>query len=203
MTDSTATTNNLQITKDRVKSWDACSDGYRWFLGKFPEGAEFVPVYRALIADKRGDDADWLVGKLFDELETTTRVKQTAIIAGADAVAIAAQVAAGAEAATTGYRANAATTGNWANAATTGYRANAATTGNWANAATTGKHAVAAALGMNAKAKASASGAIVLTHRNNGGNLICIRAAMVGQDGIKPDVWYELSDDGEFLESEV
>ena len=82
MADSTATTNNLQITKDRVKSWAACSDGYRWFLGKFPEGAEFVPVYRALIADKRGDDADWLVGKLFDELDPTTRVKQAAITTG-------------------------------------------------------------------------------------------------------------------------
>ena len=230
MADSTATTNILQITKDRVKSWAACSDGYRWFLGKFPEGAEFVPVYRALIADKRGDDADWLVGKLFDELDTTTRVKQTAIIAGADAVAIAAQVAAGVEAATTGeganaattgeganaattgYRANAATTGNWANAATTGEganaattgnRANAATTGNRANAATTGEHAVAAALGIEAKAKAGAGGAIVLTHRNDDGDLICIRAAMVGQDGIKPDVWYELSADCEFVESEV
>ena len=176
MADSTATTNNLQITKDRVKSWAACSDGYRWFLGKFPEGAEFAPVYRALIADKRGDDADWLVGKLFDELDTTTRVKQTAIIAGADAAAIAAQVAAGAE---------------------------AATTGNWANAATTGEHAVAAALGIEAKAKAGAGGAIVLTHRNDDGDLICIRAAMVGQDGIKPDVWYELSADCEFVESEV
>ena len=176
MADSTATTNNLQITKDRVKSWAACSDGYRWFLGKFPEGEEFVPVYRALIADKRGEDADWLVGKLFDELDTTTRVKQTAIIAGADAVAIAAQVAAGAE---------------------------AATTGNWANAATTGEHAVAAALGIEAKAKAGAGGAIVLTHRNDDGDLICIRAAMVGQDGIKPDVWYELSADGEFVECEV
>ena len=222
MADSTATTNILQITKDRVKSWAACSDGYRWFLGKFPEGAEFVPVYRALIADKRGDDADWLVGKLFDELDTTTRVKLTAIIAGADAVAIAAQVAAGAEAATTGYRANAATTGEGANAATTGeganaatsgyranaattgFRANAATTGNWANAATTGEHAVAAALGIEAKAKAGAGGAIVLTHRNDDGDLICIRAAMVGQDdGIKPDVWYELSADCEFVESEV
>lgn len=176
MADSTATTNNLQITKDRVKSCAACSDGYRWFLGKFPEGAEFAPVYRALIADKRGADADWLVGKLFDELDTTTRVKQTAIIAGADAVAIAAQVAAGAE---------------------------AATTGEGANAATTGKHAVAAALGIDAKAKASAGGAIVLTHRNDGGDLTCIRAAMVGQDGIKPDVWYELSADCEFVESEV
>ena len=203
MADSTATTNNLQITKDRVKSWAACSDGYRWFLGKFPEGAEFVPVYRALIADKRGDDAGWLVGKLFDELDTTTRVKQTAIIAGADAVAIAAQVAAGAEAATTGDWANAATTGYRANAATTGNRANAATTGDWANAATTGEHSVAAALGMHAKAKAGKGSGIVLAHRDGEGNLLGIKTAMVGQDGIKPDVWYELSADGEFVECEV
>ena len=117
---------------------------------------------------------------------------QTAIIAGADAVEIAAQV---------GYRANAATTGDWANAATTGEGANAATTGYRANAATTGKHAVAAALGLDAKAKAGAGGAIVLTHRNNDGDLICIRAAMVGQDEIKPNVWYTLTADGEFVES--
>ena len=164
MADSTATTNNIKITKDRVKAWAACCDGYRWFLEKFPDGAEFAHVYRALISDKRGEDADWLVGKLFDELNATT-------------------------------------TGNWANAATTGYRANAATTGEGANAATTGKHAVAAALGLDAKAKAGAGGAIVLTHRNNDGDLICIRAAMVGQDGIKPDVWYELNADGAFVES--
>ena len=194
MADSTATTNNLQITKDRVKSWAACSDGYRWFLGKFPEGAEFVPVYRALIADKRGDDADWLVGKLFDELDTTTRVKQTAIIAGADAVAIAAQVAAGAEAATTGNWANAATTGNWANAATTGYRA---------NAATTGEHAISAALGIEGKAKAGIGGAIVLCCRNHNGELISIRAGKVGENGIKPDVWYSLDKSGEFVEVEA
>lgn len=168
-------TNDLQITKDRVKAWSACADGYRWFLEKFPEGGEFAEVYRSLISEKRGDDADWLIGTLFDELDTATRVKQTALIAGADAVAIAAQVAASAEAATTGDR---------------------------ANAATTGKHAVAASLGVMAKAKASTSGAIVLTHRNDDGDLICIRAAMVGQDGIKSDVWYSLSADGEFVECE-
>lgn len=206
-----AATNNLEITKDRVKSWAACCDGYRLFLAQFPEGGEFVTVYRALIADKRGNDADWLVGKLFDELDTTTRVKQTAIIAGADAVAIAAQVAAGSEvsttgdwanAATAGDWANAATTGNWANAATTGYRANAATTGEGANAATTGDGAVAASLGIYAKAKAGTGGAIVLAHRDEYGALLGIKAAMVGQNGIEPDVWYSLSDSGEFIKAE-
>ena len=62
---------------------------------------------------------------------------------------------------------------------------------------------MAAALGLDAKAKAGAGGAIVLTHRNDDGDLICIRAAMVGQDGIKPDVWYALSADGAFVECEV
>ena len=93
-----------------------------------------------------------------------------------------------------------ATTGNWANAATTGYRANAATTGNWANAATTGEHAVSAALGIEGKAKAGIGGAIVLCYRNNNGGLIHIRASKVGENGIKPDVFYELDENGYFVE---
>ena len=109
----------------------------------------------------------------------------------------------GANAATTGNRANAATTGNWANAATTGEGANAATTGNWANAATTGEHAVAAALGIEGKAKASAGGAIVVCYRNDDGGLIHIRASKVGENGIKPNVWYSLDAAGEFVEAEA
>ncbi len=250
MSTTTATNpaaNVLEITKDRVKAWSACSHGYRWFLNKFPEGGAFADVHKALIEDKRGSDADWLVGKAFDEFDTETRVKQIAVIAGADAKAIAERVAAGAEAATTGDWANAATTGeganaattgdwanaattgDWANAATTGYRANAATTGDranaattgdWANAATTGEGAnaattgeganaattgegsVAAALGMFAKAKAGVGGAIVLAHRDDSGALLGVKAAMVGQDGIEPDVFYELDGSGNFVKLE-
>jgi len=115
----------------------------------------------------------------------------------------------GANAATTGEVANAATTGGGANAATTGYRANAATTGeganaattgNLANAATTGEHAVAAALGIEGKAKAGIGGAIVICYRNDEGHLIHIRASKVGDNGIKPNVWYSLDANGEFVE---
>ena len=241
MSTTTATNpaaNVLEITKDRVKAWSACSNGYRWFLNKFPEGGAFADVHKALIEDKRGSDADWLVGKAFDEFDTETRVKQIAVITGADAKAIAERVAAGAEAATTGEWANAATTGDWANAATTGEGANAATTGDWANAATTGEWAnaattgdranaattgdranaattgeganaattgegsVAAALGMFAKAKAGVGGAIVLAHRDDSGALLGVKAAMVGQDGIEPDVFYELDGSGNFVKLE-
>ena len=202
MAETAVSANNLEITKDRVKAWGACSDGYRWFLNKFPEGGAFADVHKALIEDKRGSDADWLVGKAFDDFDTATRVKQIAVIAGADAKAIEERVAAGAEAATTGNRANAATTGEGANAATTGEGANAATTGNWANAATTGEGAIAAALGVGAKAKANAGGAIVLAHRDDDGALLGVKAAMVGQDGIEPDTWYSLDESGAFVKAE-
>ncbi|SDP28300.1 hypothetical protein SAMN04489708_11042, partial [Paracidovorax cattleyae] len=121
-------TTSTLITKDRVKAWSTCSDGYRWFLENYPAGqGEFVPLYQHLVRDKRGSDADWLMGKLFPEIDDTgLRVKLVTQIAGADAELIAEQEAAGA---------NAATTGDWANAATTGKGANAATTGEGANAA--------------------------------------------------------------------
>jgi hypothetical protein len=190
---NTAITNNLQITKERVKAWHACTDGYRWFLEKFPQGGGFAEVYASLQSDKRYEDSGWLSDKVFAELDATAKVKQMVIITGADKVTIEKAAKIGDAAATTGYRANAATTGDWANAATTGHRANAATTGN---------HAVAASLGIGAKAKASKGGAIVLAHRNDYGELLQIRASKAGENGIKPDVFYTLNANGEFVECE-
>ena len=177
--------NNLQITKDRVKAWSACATGYKWFLEKFPQGAEFAEVYAALQIDKSYDDSDWLADHVFAELDTKAKVQQTVLISGADKVKIEKSVADGAEGATTGDRAN---------AATTGYRA---------NAATTGAHAVAASLGFGSKAKASAGGAIVLVHRNYSGELLQIRSSKVGENGVLPDVFYTLSADGEFVAEEA
>ena len=217
--------NPLEITKERLREWSACTSGYGWFLEKFPQGGMFGEVYNALRDDRRYEDSDWLINHVFAELDTGTKAVQLVSITGADKAKIEQQVkdygGKEGEVATTGYRANAATTGNWANAATTGDRANAATTGDWANAATTGdwanaattgywanaattgEHAVAAAIGTEGKAKASVGGAIVLCYRNDNGHLIHIRASKVGENGIKPDVWYSLDEVGEFIESEA
>ena len=159
----------LQITKERLKAWSACSDGYRWFLEKFPQGGEFGDVYDALRDDKRLDDAGWLVERVFADLDTGEQVRQTVRLTGAVKDKIEALVKEGAEAATTGYR---------------------------ANAATTGKHAVAASLGMFAKAKAGAGGAIVLARRNGRGELLGVFSSMVGENGIEADTWYELGEAG-------
>ena len=58
MAESTATTFNL--SHELVKSWSPCADGYRWFLGKFPQGGAYTAVHAALRADKRFDDTGWL-----------------------------------------------------------------------------------------------------------------------------------------------
>ena len=206
--------NQLDITKDRVKAWDACASGYRWFIEKFPQGAEFAEVYAALQADKRHLDSEWLSDHVFAELDAPTKVQQTVLISGADKLKIekyaqetdtangAATTGNWANAATTGEGANAATTGNWANAATTGYRANAATTGEGANAATTGEGAIAAVLGKEGKAKSGVGGAIVIAHRDINGNLLGVKTAMIGENGIKSGVWYKLDKSGLFVEAE-
>jgi hypothetical protein len=67
-------------------------------------------------------------------------------------------------------------------------------------ASNSGQHGIAAGFGYSNKAKSCETGAIVLVHRNNDGEIVQIRASKVGENGIKPDVWYELDEDGNFVE---
>ncbi|WP_151833943.1 DUF7666 domain-containing protein [Acinetobacter ursingii] len=102
----------------------------------------------------------------------------------------------------TGNRGAASATGEHGAASATGNRGAASATGYQGAASATGNHAVACGLGWSNKAKASASGAIVLTHRNYGDEIVHIRASKVGENGIKPDTWYQLDENGEFVELE-
>ncbi|MGN9572346.1 DUF7666 domain-containing protein [Salmonella enterica subsp. enterica serovar Rochdale] len=120
----------------------------------------------------------------------------------------------------TGNRSAATNTGDWSaatntgdrSAATnTGYRSAATNTGDWSAATNTGdrsaaevsgSQSVAAAFGIEGKARASEGAAIVLCYRDEDGELIHIRASKVGENGIMPDTWYQLDEDGEFVECE-
>ncbi|EBP8762677.1 hypothetical protein ACV76_03375 [Salmonella enterica] len=84
-------------------------------------------------------------------------------------------------------------TGNWSAATNTGNRS---------AAEVSGSQSVAASLGIEGKARASEGGAIVLCYRDEDGELIHIRASKVGENGIMPDIWYQLNEDGEFVECE-
>ena len=117
----------------------------------------------------------------------------------------------GSVASNTGYQSVASNTGYGSVAGNTGYGSVAGNTGDGSVASNTGYRSVAevsglqsvaCALGAESKAKAAAGGAIVCVYRNDDDDLIHIRAAKVGDDGIKADTWYTLDDKGEFVECE-
>ncbi|EEF9769637.1 hypothetical protein GWE37_04845 [Salmonella enterica] len=102
----------------------------------------------------------------------------------------------------TGNRSAATNTGNRSAATNTGNRSAATNTGNRSAAEVSGSQSVAASLGIEGKARASEGGAIVLCYRDEDGELIHIRASKVGENGITPDTWYQLDEDGEFVKCE-
>ncbi|PXN52581.1 hypothetical protein A2H31_04410 [Salmonella enterica] len=102
-------------------------------------------------------------------------------------------------------------TGNQSAATNTGYQSAATNTGDQSAATNTGcqsaaevsgSQSVAASLGIKGKSRASEGGAIVLCYRDKNGELIHIRASKVGENGIMPNTWYQLNEDGEFVECE-
>ncbi|ECJ4380283.1 hypothetical protein DLB95_24480 [Salmonella enterica subsp. diarizonae] len=102
----------------------------------------------------------------------------------------------------TGNRSAASNTGYRSAASNTGNRSAASNTGDCSAAEVSGSHSVAVAFGIESKARASESSAIVVCYRNDEGELIHIRASKVGENGIKPDTWYTLDEDGQFVEIE-
>ncbi|EMO7792863.1 hypothetical protein WDR79_005294, partial [Citrobacter freundii] len=92
-------------------------------------------------------------------------------------------------------------TGDQSAATNTGYRSAATNTGDQSAAEVSGSQSVAAAFGFEGKARASENGAIVLCYRDEDGELIHIRASKVGENGIKAGAWYQLNEDGEFVEA--
>ncbi|EAS4906484.1 hypothetical protein D7U12_12820 [Salmonella enterica] len=100
----------------------------------------------------------------------------------------------------TGYQSAATNTGDWSAATNTGDWSAATNTGNRSSAEVSGSQSVAVSLGIEGKARASENGAIVLCYRDEDGELIHIRSSKVGENGIKQDTWYQLDEDGEFVE---
>ena len=83
----------------------------------------------------------------------------------------------------------------------TGDSSASSATGDRSASSVEGKNAVAMNIGILGKAKAGKDGAIVLCNHDAEYNIRHIRASKVGENGIKPDVWYVLNASGEFEES--
>jgi hypothetical protein len=106
----------------------------------------------------------------------------------------------------TGDRSASSATGDRSASSATGYSSASMTTG-WASRseiapADKPQHAVAIAVGGESRARAPQESAIVLAYRNERGELLHIRASKVGENGVKPDTWYTLDANGEFVEAQ-
>ncbi|MBK1562894.1 hypothetical protein H8M97_17530 [Pseudomonas aeruginosa] len=142
---------------------------------------------------------DWVMSKVDKSVEQTV-VGETASNTGYQSAA--SNTGDYSAASNTGDYSAASNTGDYSAASNTGNRSAASNTGYQSAAEVSGKESVAASLGIEGRARASAGSAIVLCHRDDEGRLIHIRASKVGENGVEPDTWYQLSADGEFVEFE-
>ncbi|WP_317811322.1 DUF7666 domain-containing protein [Pseudomonas aeruginosa] len=140
---------------------------------------------------------DWIMSKVDKSVEQTV-VGGTASNTGNRSAA--SNTGDYSAASNTGDYSAASNTGNRSAASNTGDYSAASNTGDYSAAEVSGKESVAASLGIEGRARASAGSAIVLCHRDDEGRLIHIRASKVGENGVKPDTWYQLSAEGEFVE---
>jgi hypothetical protein len=112
-------------------------------------------------------------------------------------------------AAASGWRGNAAASGDRGNAAASGWRGNAAASGERGTASVTGPDGKASALGeqclavawgRDSLARGAVGNWIVVSERDDDGNIIDAKIAKVDGDTIKADTWYKLAN-GEIVEA--
>mgnify|MGYP000979554852 CR=1 FL=1 len=100
-------------------------------------------------------------------------------------------------AAATGNYGHAAATGDRGHAAATGYSGHAAATGNYGHAAATGDSSIAASLGIEGTAMGGENSWLTLAEwkwsdKTDRWELLRVKSAKVGADGVKPNVRYQL-----------
>ena len=158
-----------------------------------PAGARFAEVTQTGVSDRAGNklaSASITIGVELSIGDLVARAvkwvwDRATLVEGASA---------------TGERGAASATGESGAASATGESGAASATG-WRGAASaTGKNSVAMAAGYEGRAMAGKTGAICLVCRNDTGAILAIRASKVGENGVKPGVWYSLNSSSEFVE---
>ena len=108
-----------------------------------------------------------------------------------------------------GWSGNAAASGNLGNAAASGERGNAAASGDSGTAVVTGfagratalgEQCLAVAWGEDSLARGTVGNWIVVSERDDDGNIIDVKIAKVDGDTVKADTWYKLVN-GEIMEA--
>ena len=183
-------TTTLTITTELLREWQACKDGYSWFVSKFPQGGAYEDVQSALKADKRADDLRWLTDRMFESLLKTPSLTALAVKgfqADAPDVEVASVNAEDAPA----HDQDAAQIGS------SGHFARIGSSGHSARINAEGARAVIASAGLNARVRAGEEGAVAAAYSD--GKRIRFAVGYVGEN-LKALTWYSVNDAGEFVE---
>ncbi len=100
-----------------------------------------------------------------------------------------------------GWRGNAAASGLRGNAAASGWRGTAVVTGAYGDASALGEQCLAVAWGADSSARGTMGNWIVVSERDDDGNIIDAKIAKVDGETIMADTWYKLVN-GEIVESD-
>ena len=103
-------------------------------------------------------------------------------------------------AAASGWRGNAAASGNLGNAAASGERGTAVVTGFAGRATALGEQCLAVAWGEDSLARGTVGNWIVVSERDDDGNIIDAKIVKVDGESIKENTWYKL-ENGEMVEA--
>jgi hypothetical protein len=102
--------------------------------------------------------------------------------------------------AASGYSSKLAASGDSSQLAASGYSSKLAASGDYSKLAASGESSIAIAAATCCTAKAGELGCIVLTRWVEAEKRYRVSVGYVGEDGIKADTFYELDDDGKFIE---
>ena len=182
----TEQTTPLQITKELIKPWSPCTDGYKWFLEKFPQGGTYLAVQSALRLDQRFDDARWLTEKVWGNIIFTSpavthdvaedhKAEALEIIKATTALKVEAQESGessgnyaqigssgdGAKIGSSGDGAKIGSSGDGAKIGSSGDGAKIGSSGNYAQIGSSGNYAKIGSSGNGAKINASGANSVV------------------------------------------
>ena len=104
-------------------------------------------------------------------------------------------------AAASGRRGNAVASGESGNAAASGWSGTATATGRDGRASAVGTQCIAVAWGQDSLAKGTLGNWIVVSERDDSGDIVDAKLARVDGEIIKPDTWYTLRN-GKIMEAE-
>ena len=140
---------------------------------------------------------------VFDKCESATEENASGWRGNADASGDSGNAAASGwsgNAAASGWRGNAAASGDRGNAAASGWSGTAVVTGFAGRATAVGEQCLAVAWGEDSLARGTVGNWIVVSERDDDGNIIDVKIAKVDGDTVKADTWYKLVN-GEIMEA--